>query len=82
MHERRWTIRREGAHWSTWRTRLQDTARLRRILSQESWSPTGPVAKRRALVTNQLSAIERKLLQTPSRAWMQPRVIDIRRRVA
>lgn len=81
VHAKRWSYHRDPSHRRCFDQRLEQIARLQHML--RGWSPIDEDAtERRNIVMAQLAPQRTALENTPSRKWLTPRVIEVRRRVA
>lgn len=81
VHARRWSYHRDPSHRRNFNQRLEQIARLQHLL--RGWSPIDQdAAERRNFVMAQLAPQRKALENTPSRKWLTPRIIEVRRRVA
>jgi hypothetical protein len=83
VHAKHWSYHYEGRHWRRWHTLGADISHLKRLLTDDDYTPTDDdIGQRRWVVANALTAQFRALENTPSRRGRPKRNIDIRWRVA
>jgi hypothetical protein len=83
VHAKHWSYHYEGRHWRRWHTLGAGISHLKRLLTDDDYTPTDDdIGQRRWVVANALTAQFRALENTPSRRGRPKRNIDIRWRVA
>jgi hypothetical protein len=83
IHAKRWSYHYEGRHWRRWHTLGADIGHLKRLLTDDNYTPTdGVIDQRRWVVADALTVQFKALENTPSRRGRPKRDIDIRWRAA